>query len=71
MRSASANSRETVMASQSRYMQYANRCLHLAEDAQSNGDRQMFLEMADAWTHVALVDRDVSKQTTLDAAATE
>jgi hypothetical protein len=55
------------MASQSRYVQYAHHCLRFAEDAKSKGDRQIFLEMADAWTHVALVDRDVSRQTTLDA----
>ena len=57
------------MRSQIRYQQYAYHCLRSAVVANGDKERGIFLEMADAWTQVALVVRDVSRQNALDASA--
>ncbi len=45
-----------VMSIRDEYRQFAEECLRFAAEAKDHGRRKIFLEMADAWTVVALVD---------------
>jgi hypothetical protein len=45
------------MTTKTEYQQYARKCILWAARAATEEERRAFLEMADAWTRVALVDR--------------
>jgi hypothetical protein len=48
------------------YRQYAQECIRWASEAQDDQERRTFIEMAKAWTRVALVEHDVARQSQLD-----
>ena len=55
------------MSTLSDYRQYAHECARRAAEAKDDQDRRTFLEMAKAWTRVALVEQDVTRQSLLDS----
>ena len=55
------------MATKAEYQYYSSQCLRCAAGAKTEEERQAFLEMADAWTRIALVQHDVSRQIAADA----
>jgi hypothetical protein len=55
------------MTTKAEYQLYARDCLQWAARAKTEKERQAFLEMADAWTRVALVHNDVTVQFAADA----
>jgi len=55
------------MTIKAEYQEYAIECLKWAAGAKTEDERQAFLEMADAWTRVALVQSDVTMQFVADA----
>jgi hypothetical protein len=53
------------------YRRYAQHCIRLAAEAREAGEESMraiLLDMAKAWTNVALVEKDVSRQSAFDMA---
>jgi hypothetical protein len=54
------------MTTTSQYRHYAHECIRWAAQAKDNDERQAFLEMADAWKKVALIQTDVAHQTATD-----
>jgi hypothetical protein len=51
------------MSSSKEYLQYAQDCTRWAAEAKNNEeDQKLFIEMAKAWTNLALVDADVAVQ---------
>jgi hypothetical protein len=54
------------MSDLNEYRQYAQECVRWAAEARSQEDQETFLEMAKAWTRIALVEHDVAKQIVLD-----
>jgi hypothetical protein len=54
------------MALPADYQRYAHECLRWAAQAQIEKDREQLLDMAKAWTHVALAQRDVIRQAAFD-----
>jgi len=57
------------MTTRSEYRSYAKECARRAAQAKNEDERSALLEMARAWTHVALVERDVTRQSIFDGAA--
>ena len=55
------------MTIKAEYQEYAIEYLKWAAGAKTEDERQAFLEMADAWTRVALVQSDVTMQFVADA----
>jgi hypothetical protein len=55
------------MTTKAEYQSYARECLQWAAKAKTEAERRIFLEMADAWVHVALVRNDVAVQFAADA----
>ena len=49
------------------YQRYAGECIRWAAKANTEEERQAFLEMADAWTWAALAQTDVPTQSVADA----
>jgi hypothetical protein len=56
-----------VMGSSREYWQYAKECARWAAEAKEGDEQKLLLEMAKAWTNVALVETDVAKQSALEA----
>jgi len=54
------------MGSSREYWQYAKECARWAAEAKQNDEQELLLEMAKAWTNIALVESDVAKQSALD-----
>lgn len=54
------------MAMLSGYRQYARQCVEWAAEANNDYERETFLQMAKAWKRVALVERDVARQSLLE-----
>jgi hypothetical protein len=54
------------MTSQNEYRLYARECARWAAQTKNQKDREAFLDMAKAWTHIALVQRDVVRQSAFD-----
>jgi hypothetical protein len=54
------------MVSAKDYQRYAKECLQWAAKANTEKDRQTFLEMADAWTRVAWIRSDATRQSAFD-----
>jgi hypothetical protein len=46
---------------------YASQCALWAAKAANSSERDLYLDMARAWLRVALVDRDVTKQSLSDS----
>ncbi len=59
------------MTTFSDYRQYAQECIRWAADAKSDKDRETFVEMARAWSRVALVERDLIRQSLFDTFETK
>jgi hypothetical protein len=57
-----------IMTSPSNYQRYARECIRWAAQADIQSDREQFLNMARAWTHVARAQHDVTRQSTFDSA---
>lgn len=55
-----------IMTTKSEYQRYARECLQWAAGAKTQQEQRAFLEMADAWTHIALVHHDVTVQFAAD-----
>jgi len=55
------------MTTKAEYQRYAHECLRWAAKAATEQERLTFLQMADAWTRVALVRADVATQFAADA----
>ncbi len=51
--------RENVMGSSQRYFDYARECSRWAAEAEERSTQDLLLEMARAWTNVALVESDL------------
>jgi hypothetical protein len=49
------------MGSSSEYWRYARECARWAAQTKDQEDQDLFIDMAKAWTHIALVEGDVSK----------
>jgi hypothetical protein len=54
------------MASFNEYWQYARACERWAAEAKDRDDQELCLDMAKAWTNIALVESDVAKQSLSD-----
>jgi hypothetical protein len=50
------------MGSSREYWQHARECARWAAEAEKKDEHDLYLEMAKAWTHIALVDADVVRQ---------
>ena len=50
------------MGSSREYWQHAQECARWAAEAKKKDEHDLYLEMAKAWTHIALVDADVVRQ---------
>jgi hypothetical protein len=55
-----------TMSTLNEYQQYAQECVRWAAEAKDQEDQETFLEMAKAWTRVALAEHDVIIQSLLD-----
>jgi hypothetical protein len=49
------------MGSSREYWQYARECARWAAQTTDREDQDLFIDMAKAWTNIALVDDDVTK----------
>jgi hypothetical protein len=49
------------MGSTREYWQYAKECAKWAAQTKDEGDQDIFLDMAKAWTNIALVEGDVTR----------
>ena len=49
------------MGSSREYWLYAKECAKWAAETKSEEDQNLFIDMAKAWTNIALVEGDVSK----------
>jgi hypothetical protein len=58
------------MATFSEYRRYAQDCRRWAGQAKIEKDKEDLLDMAEAWNHVALVQRDVTRQFAFDGIGT-
>jgi hypothetical protein len=58
------------MQSKTEYQRFASDCLKWAARSTTDKERNTFLEMADAWTRIALVDANVVSQSAADEIAT-
>jgi len=59
--------RETlVMGSSREYWQYAKECARWATEAKERDEQKLLLEIAKAWTNIALVETDVAKRSALE-----
>ncbi len=54
------------MGSSTEYWQYAKECARWATEAKQKDEQELLLEMAKAWTNIALVETDVAKQSVLE-----
>jgi hypothetical protein len=54
-------SRGYVMGSSREYWLYAKECAKWAAETKNKDDQDLFIDMAKAWTNIALVDTDVTK----------
>ncbi len=54
------------MTSQGEYQRYVQECARWAAKAKNEKDREAYQDMATAWTHVALAQRDVIRQSNFD-----
>jgi hypothetical protein len=50
------------MGSSREYWQYAKECARWAAEARRRDEQELLLEMAKAWTNIALVETDVTNQ---------
>jgi hypothetical protein len=50
------------MGSSREYWQYARECARWAAESKAKEDQDVLLQMAKAWTNIALVEADVVKQ---------
>jgi len=58
-----------VMGSSREYWQYAKECARWATEAKQRDEQKVLLEMAKAWTNIALFETDVAKQSALEGRA--
>ena len=54
------------MASSERYWKYAQECIRWAAETNEQNTQELLLDMAKAWTNVASVEADVTKQAAVD-----
>ncbi len=54
------------MGSSSAYWQHARDCARWAAESKRKSERDLLLEMAKAWTNVALAEADVARQVALE-----
>lgn len=54
------------MGSSREYWQYAKECARWAAEAKQRDEQELLLEMAKAWSNIALVDADVTKQSAFE-----
>ncbi len=59
------------MTNARKYRQYAQECLRWAARAEIEEDRVCFLEMADAWTKIALIKSDGARQIAFEGSPAE
>jgi hypothetical protein len=52
---------EASMGSSREYWQYARECARWAAQSKDQEDQDLFINMAKAWTNIALVEGDVRK----------
>jgi hypothetical protein len=50
------------MGSSRKYWQYARECARWAARTKDQEDQELFINMAKAWTNIALVEGDVTKR---------
>jgi hypothetical protein len=54
------------MGSSREYWEHARECARWAAEAKTKEDHDVLLEMAKAWTNIALVETDIAKQIAAD-----
>ena len=54
------------MGSSREYWEHARECARRAEEAKNKEDQDVLREMAKAWAHIALVESDVARRSTVD-----
>jgi hypothetical protein len=54
------------MGSSREYWENARECARWAAEAKNKEDQDVLREMAKAWAHIALVESDVARQSTVD-----
>jgi hypothetical protein len=59
--------RDDVMGSSRKYWQYARECARWAAESQNKSEQDLLLQIAKAWTNVALVQDDVARQADSEA----
>ncbi len=59
------------MGSSREYWQYAGECARWAAQSKDQEDQDLFINMAKAWTNVALVEGDVRKLVPEESRASE
>jgi hypothetical protein len=65
------NSGIRAVGSSKEYWQYAKECARWATEAKRREDQEILLQMAKAWTNIALVETDVTAQSARDEHATK
>jgi len=50
-----------IMGSSREYWLYAKECAKWAAETKNKEDQDLFIDMAKAWTNIALVETDVTK----------
>ena len=53
--------RSTIVGSSREYWLYAKECAKWAAQSNNKEDQDLFIDMAKAWTNVALVEGDVTR----------
>jgi hypothetical protein len=62
---------EASMGSSREYWQYARECARWAAQSKDQEDQDLFINMAKAWTNIALVEGDVRKLVPEESRASE
>jgi hypothetical protein len=59
------------MGSSREYWEHARECARWAAEAKTKQDQDILLEMAKAWTNIALVDCDIARQVSSEGRVTK
>jgi hypothetical protein len=59
------------MGSSREYWEHARECARWAAEAKTKEDQDILLEMAKAWTNIALVECDIARQVSLEGRVTK
>jgi hypothetical protein len=60
-----------AMGSSREYWEHARECARWAAEAKTTEDHNILLEMAKAWTNIALVESDIARQVLFEGRVTK